>query len=188
MCGVSPVFPGRERPVRGEPRLPRCVSAMFGVSPLSNVRTVLLAGTGPGPPGGMAQTADMRNDDVSPTVPAVPDVPAEWSSRKSLGFSLQQTRIYGRRKSLRPLRMRRRRQSVSAVRLHICFTLTAWQRLTSGPPQLWEGPPRRRGLVRTCPSLWGRLRARPWIPRLGTPMLRVWLTATRRRCPMHAGS
>ena len=50
-------------------------------------------------------------------------------------------------------------------------------RLTSGPPQLWEGPPRRRGLVRTCPTLLGQLRARPWIPRLGTPMLRVWLTA-----------
>ena len=50
-------------------------------------------------------------------------------------------------------------------------------KLTSGPPQLWEGPLRRRGLVRTCPTFLGQLRARPWIPRLGTPMLRVWLTA-----------
>ena len=83
----------------------------------------------------------MRNDDVSPTATTVPDMPAEWSSRKSLGFSLQQTRIYGRRKSLRPLRMKRRRQSVSAARFHICF------RLTTNPPRAvrpkhweWIGP------------------------------------------------
>ena len=50
------------------------------------------------------------------------------------------------------------------------FHTHALARLTSGPPQLWEGPPRRRGLVRTCPTLLGQLRARPWIPRLGTPM------------------
>ena len=43
-------------------------------------------------------------------------------------------------------------------------------RLTSGPPQLWEGRLRRRELVRTCPSPRGRLRARPWIPRLATPI------------------
>ena len=58
-------------------------------------------------------------------------------------FPFQQTNIYGRRKSLRRLRMKRRRQPVSANGLHRCFTLTAWQGSRAVRPNFGKG--RREG-------------------------------------------
>ena len=97
----------------------------------------------PGLPGGMAQAADLHDNCFCQWCQQCRTCQRRRPLSSPKNFPFQQTWIYGRRKSLRPLRMTRRRQSVSATGFHGFFTLTAWQGSRAVRPNVGKG--RREG-------------------------------------------